>query len=66
LLTQLKKERNMKIKDFFKKNGKIDIEYLNTIPEFAKLIECEQNPKWHNEGNVMNHTLLALKNLKNL
>lgn len=26
------------------------------IPEFKKLQECEQNPKWHREGNAFNHT----------
>lgn len=51
----------MKIKDFFKKDGKLNIEYLKTIPEIAKLSECEQNPKWHSEGNVLNHTLLAIE-----
>jgi predicted kinase len=51
----------MKIKDLIDNNSKIDIEYLKTIPEFNKLSECEQNPKWHSEGNVMNHTLLALE-----
>ena len=41
------------------------IEYLWdniwSIPEFAILKTCEQNPKWHGEGNVMNHTMLVTK-----
>ena len=51
----------MKINDFFKKDEKLNIEYLKTIPEIAKLSECEQNSKWHSEGNVLNHTLLAIE-----
>lgn len=31
------------------------------IPEFAVLEKCEQNPKWHGEGNVKNHTELVCK-----
>lgn len=31
------------------------------IPEFAILEKCEQNPKWHSEGNVKNHTMLVCK-----
>ena len=44
----------------------IDIENLEykwyvieTIPEFAILKTCEQNPKWHSEGNAWNHTKLV-------
>jgi predicted kinase len=37
----------------------INWDFLNTIPEFAILKKCEQNPKWHSEGNVENHTKLA-------
>lgn len=41
------------------------IEYLWdniwSIPEFAILKTCNQNPKWHGEGNVMNHTALVIK-----
>ena len=39
----------------------INWDFLETIPEFAVLKECEQNPKWHSEGNVLNHTKLALE-----
>lgn len=31
-------------------------EYIDNIPEFAKLKTCEQNPKWHSEGNAYEHT----------
>jgi putative nucleotidyltransferase with HDIG domain len=50
----------MKFEDFF------DIEkfvynwdYIESVPEFAILKECEQNPKWHSEGNAWNHTKLV-------
>ena len=50
----------MKISDL------IDIEKLEykwdiieTIPEFAVLKTCEQNPKWHSEGNAYKHTKLV-------
>ena len=29
---------------------------IEKIPEFAKLKECEQSPKWHKEGNAWVHT----------
>ena len=40
-------------------------EYIWSIPEFAKLEKCEQNPRWHSEGNVKNHVLLVCKNAIN-
>lgn len=32
---------------------------IEKIPEFAKLKECEQNPKWHSEGNAAIHTRMV-------
>ena len=32
---------------------------IETIPEFAVLKTCEQNPKWHSEGNAYKHTKLV-------
>ena len=47
----------MRIKDLVDvKNFKYNWEYIETIPEFAKLKECEQSKKWHGEGNVWIHT----------
>ena len=47
----------MRIKDLVNvKTFKYNWEYIETIPEFAKLKECEQNPKWHGEGNAWIHT----------
>lgn len=41
----------------------IDFKYLKynwdeieKVPEFARLKECEQNPRWHAEGNAWVHT----------
>lgn len=43
---------------YFKGNtADLDWEYIETIPEFAKLKECEQSPKWHKEGNAWEHTV---------
>ena len=54
--------------DFEKFNYKWDI--IETIPEFAVLKTCEQNPKWHSEGNCMKHVQLvcqeAIKYCQNL
>ena len=47
----------MRIKDLVNvKTFKYNWEYIETIPEFAKLKECEQSTKWHGEGNVWIHT----------
>lgn len=34
---------------------------IEKIPEFALLEKCEQNPKWHSEGNAFQHTKLVCK-----
>lgn len=34
---------------------------IERIPEFARLKKCEQNPKWHSEGNAWEHTKLVCK-----
>lgn len=34
---------------------------IEKIPEFKKLKNCEQNPKWHSEGNAWEHTKLVCK-----
>lgn len=33
--------------------------FIEKIPEFAKLEKCEQNPKWHSEGDAFTHTKLV-------
>lgn len=41
----------------------LDLEYLNSISEFNALSQCEQNPRWHAEGNAQQHSLLAYEKL---
>lgn len=36
-------------------------DYILSIPEFAKLKDCQQNPRWHAEGDVWKHTLKCLE-----
>ena len=40
---------------------RIDWKYVDTIPEFDRLKECEQNPVWHAEGNAYIHTKKAVE-----
>lgn len=48
----------MQYDKLFKKDDyKINWKYVESILEFAKLKECEQNPKWHAEGNAWEHTM---------
>ena len=42
----------------------IDWDFVNTIPEMARLHNCEQNPVWHSEGNAFKHTQLACEKLE--
>ena len=57
----------MRIKDLVDvKNFKYNWEYIETIPEFAKLKECEQSKKWHGEGNVWIHTQRVCEEAVNL
>lgn len=47
---------------YFKGNTlELDWDFIDKIPEFNKLRNCEQNPKWHSEGNVMNHVMCCIK-----
>lgn len=39
--------------------------WIKYFPELVPLIGCRQDPRWHPEGDVWNHTLLALDNLPN-
>lgn len=45
----------MKFTDIIK-NGDVDWDKVNTIPEFSILNETMQSQKWHKEGDVMKHT----------
>ena len=44
----------------------INWSFVETVPEFARLAECQQNPKWHSEGNALEHTKLACKQLEGI
>lgn len=39
---------------------------IESIPEFKKLKNCEQNPKWHGEGNTWNHVKLVCEAAANI
>lgn len=43
-----------------------DWDRIESIPEFKKLKKCEQNPKWHGEGNVWNHIKLVCEAAANI
>ncbi len=43
--------------DFLRKVG-----WVRYYPELERLIGCRQDPQWHPEGDVWNHTLLCLDN----
>lgn len=49
--------------DKYFKRGTYDLdwEYIMSIPEFAALENCEQSPKWHGEGNALEHTKKCLE-----
>lgn len=58
----------MLIKDFIYTDDKgyctgINWDMVNSVPEFVKLKECEQNPKWHREGNAFIHTEEVVKHM---
>lgn len=50
----------MNIKELINFNTfEFDWERIESIPEFKKLKKCEQNPKWHGEGDAFVHTKLV-------
>lgn len=42
-------------------SDEINWNYLDTIPEIARLKDCPQNPKCHSEGTAYDHTRLCLE-----
>lgn len=48
-------------KYFIEDTAKLNWDYVDTIPEFIRLKECQQNPKWHGEGTAYQHTRLCIK-----
>jgi tRNA nucleotidyltransferase (CCA-adding enzyme) len=51
----LESERPSDVLNQLRENGAI-----SQLPELYALIGCEQNPKWHPEGDVWNHTVNCL------
>jgi len=37
-----------------------DVDWIRYFPELAELIDCPQDPQWHPEGDVWEHTLHCL------
>ena len=44
--------------------AEINWDFIESIPEIARLKECQQNPKWHSEGDAWAHTKLAYEKLQ--
>jgi len=40
--------------------------WIKHFPELESLIDCPQNPEWHPEGDVWNHTLMVIDNAASL
>ena len=51
--------------NFFLERDKLDInwEYVWELPYFREMEKTQQNPRWHMEGNVMQHTRLVCENM---
>lgn len=51
--------------NFFLERDKLDInwEYVWELPHFREMEKTQQNPRWHMEGNVMQHTILVCENM---
>lgn len=45
----------------YRKILELDIEWIKSLPISKQLEYVHQNPKYHREGNVLNHTILVLK-----
>lgn len=43
----------------------INWDFVESFPEIKRLMECQQNPKWHSEGDAWKHTRLAYEKLEN-
>ena len=47
-----------------KYHKEINWEFVESFPEIARLKECQQNPRWHSEGDAWAHTKLAYEKLE--
>jgi putative nucleotidyltransferase with HDIG domain len=56
----------MTINDFFI-GDTLDInwEFVLKLPHFCDLEKTQQNPRWHSEGNALEHTKLCVENMYN-
>jgi len=59
--------RKLTDKIFYVENDKLfyDWKKIEKIPEFAVLKKCEQNPRWHSEGDAWKHTQLVCEAMEN-
>lgn len=48
------------------KNCEYKWDVIENIPEFSELKKCEQNPKWHSEGNAWKHTKKVCEQAKRI
>lgn len=53
----------MKFSELINENG-VNWEKVNTIPEFIALSKTPQSKRWHQEGDVLTHTKLVVKELQ--
>lgn len=44
------------LEKIFNADGQVNWEGVMAVPEFETLQWCEQNPRWHSEGDVLRHT----------
>lgn len=53
----------MKFSELINENG-VNWDKVNTIPEFMVLSKTPQSKRWHQEGDVLTHTKLVVKELQ--
>jgi predicted kinase len=41
-------------------------DYLEEVPELQALKDCQQDPDWHGEGSVLNHTNMVMDAVRNV
>ena len=49
---------------FIKESLEIDWDFVWGLPHFRDMRETQQNPRWHMEGHVENHTRLVVDNMR--
>jgi putative nucleotidyltransferase with HDIG domain len=56
----------MALEKLINKDLTINWDEVDKIPEFKKLIQANQKPKWHSEGNAMIHTRMVCDKMKEI